>query len=181
RLAGQAARRAERVSARRRRGRGHRLHPAPPQGWSERDPPRPGGCVGDSPLTAGRRGSAGRVEHPTRPAVPAIRIDYECERRFWPTARISEALPILERPSMPSLAASRCSSLTVSAPAPLPVPFEAPRLRAAALAPSRPSAVRVFFGSFVIVFFRRAADCAFFTFLRAAWRCFCVATGSSLP
>jgi hypothetical protein len=57
---------------------------------------------------------------------------------------------------MPSLAASRRSSVTVFAPAPVPVPFEAPRLRAAAFAPSRPSAVRVFFGSFVMVFFRRA-------------------------
>ena len=34
---------------------------------------------------------------------------------------------------MPSLAASRCSSVTVIAPAPLPVPRDAPRLRAAVL------------------------------------------------
>src|SRR3954451_6542589 len=76
---------------------------------------------------------------------------------------------------MPSRAASRCSSVTVIAPAPLPVPFEAPRLRAAALAPSRPSALRVLLDSLVMVFFFRAPDCAFFTFFRAAWRCFCVA------
>src|SRR2546421_11081942 len=76
---------------------------------------------------------------------------------------------------MPSLAASRRSSVTVIAPAPLPVPFEAPRLRAAALAPSRPSAVRVFFESFVIVFFWRAPAWPLLTFLRAACRCFRVA------
>src|ERR671937_376003 len=51
---------------------------------------------------------------------------------------MSWALPILERPSMPSRAASRRSSVTVIAPAPVPVPFDAPRLRAAAFAPSRP-------------------------------------------
>ena len=51
-----------------------------------------------------------------------------------PTARISWAVPILERPSLSSLAASRCSSVTIIAPAPLPVPLDAPRLRAAALA-----------------------------------------------
>src|SRR5215211_6393191 len=81
---------------------------------------------------------------------------------------------------MPSLAASRRSSVTVIAPAPLPVPFEAPRLRAAALAPSRPSAVRVFFGRLVMVRFLDAPACAFLTFLRAACRCFCVAIGVSL-
>jgi hypothetical protein len=54
------------------------------------------------------------------------------------------------------LAASRRSSVTVIAPAPEPVPFEAPRLRAAALAPSRPRAERVFCDSFVMVFFWRA-------------------------
>jgi hypothetical protein len=89
-------------------------------------------------------------------------------RRFWPTARISCALPIFERPSMPSLAASRRSSVTVMAPAPLPVPLEAPRLRAAALAPSRPSAERVLLDSFVIVFFWRAPAWAFLTFFFAA-------------
>src|SRR5688572_26083948 len=87
---------------------------------------------------------------------PGIRRLLLGQRRFWPTARISWALPILERPSIPSRAASRRSSVTVIAPAPVPVPFVAPRLRAAALAPSRPSALRVFFGSFVIVFFCRA-------------------------
>src|SRR5215210_8304534 len=76
---------------------------------------------------------------------------------------------------MPSLAASRRSSVTVIAPAPEPVPFDAPRLRAAAFAPSRPRAVRVFFGSLAMDFCRRAPVCAFFTFLRAACRCFCVA------
>jgi hypothetical protein len=45
---------------------------------------------------------------------------------------------------------------TVIAPAPLPVPFEAPRLRAAALAPSRPRSLLVCFDSLVIVFFLRA-------------------------
>src|SRR5204862_8114791 len=92
----------------------------------------------------------------------------QLERRFWPTERISCALPILERPSIPSLAASRRSSVTVIAPAPLPVPLEAPRLRAAALAPSRPRALRVLLDSLVIVFFLRAPACAFLTFLRAA-------------
>jgi hypothetical protein len=52
----------------------------------------------------------------------------DAERRFCPTARISCALPIFERPSMSSRAASRRSSVTVIAPAPLPVPLEAPRL-----------------------------------------------------
>jgi hypothetical protein len=56
------------------------------------------------------------------------------------------------------------------------VPFDAPRLRAAALAPSRPSALRVERESFVIVFFLRAPAWAFLTFLRAARRCFSVAT-----
>ena len=37
------------------------------------------------------------------------------------------------------------------------------------------SAVRVFFGSFAIVFSRRAAAAAFFTFFRAAAFCFFVA------
>ena len=54
---------------------------------------------------------------------------------------------------MSSRAASRRSSVTVIAPAPEPVPFEAPRLRAAALAPSRPSADLVLDDNFVIVFF----------------------------
>jgi hypothetical protein len=90
-----------------------------------------------------------------QPQVSAVRLQ-ERERRFWRTARISCALPIFERPSMPSLAASRRSSVTVIAPAPRPVPFDAPRLRAAALAPSRPSALRVERESFVIVFFLRA-------------------------
>jgi hypothetical protein len=40
------------------------------------------------------------------------------ERRFWPTARISCAFPIFDRPSMRSFAASRRSSMTVIAPAP---------------------------------------------------------------
>src|SRR5919198_5060451 len=99
----------------------------------------------------------------------------QAERRFCPTARISDALPIFERPSIPSRAASRRSSVTVIAPAPVPVPFVAPRLRAAALAPSLPSAVRVFFGSLAMVLFRRAPAWACLTFLRATWRCFCVA------
>jgi len=60
----------------------------------------------------------------------------EDERGFRPTARISDALPIFERPSIPSRAASRRSSVTVIAPAPVPVPF-----RSAALAGRR-------FGSF---------------------------------
>src|SRR5215213_4614073 len=99
----------------------------------------------------------------------------EREPRFWPTARISWAFPIFERPSMSSRAASRRSSVTVIAPAPLPVPFDAPRFRAAAFAPSRPSALRVLLESLVIVFFLRAPAWAFFTFLRAAWRCLLVA------
>jgi hypothetical protein len=61
------------------------------------------------------------------------------------------------------------------------VPFDAPRLRAAAFEPSRPSAVRVFFDSFVMVFFLRAPVCAFLTFLRAALRCFSVAIPSCYP
>ena len=69
---------------------------------------------------------------------------------------------------MPSLAASRRSSVTVIAPAPEPVPFEAPRFRAAALAPSRPSADLVFADSFVMLFFCRAPAWAFLTFFRAA-------------
>jgi hypothetical protein len=89
------------------------------------------------------------------------------ERRFWPTARINEAFPIFDRPSIPSRAASRRSSVTVIAPAPLPVPLEAPRLRAAAFAPSRPRAVRVLLDNLVIDLFRRAPTCAFLTFLRA--------------
>jgi hypothetical protein len=56
-----------------------------------------------------------------------------------------------------------------------PVPLVAPRLRAAAFEPSRPRAVRVFFDSFVIVFFLRAPTWAFLTFLRAAARCLVVA------
>ena len=40
---------------------------------------------------------------------------------------------------MSSLAASRRSSVTVIAPAPLPVPLDAPRLRAAAFAPCGPA------------------------------------------
>src|SRR4051812_6490320 len=82
---------------------------------------------------------------------------------------------------MPSLAASRRSSGTVIAPAPLPVPFEAPRLRAAALAPSRPRSRRVSADSFEIVFFLRAPDWAFLTFLRAAFRCFSVAMARLYP
>src|SRR4051812_830591 len=81
---------------------------------------------------------------------------------------------------MPSFAASRRSSGTVIAPAPLPVPFDAPRLRAAALAPSRPRSLRVLLDSLLIVFFWRAPDCAFLTFFRAAWRCFSVAMAISL-
>jgi hypothetical protein len=99
-----------------------------------------------------------------QPQVSAVRALQERERRFWPTARISCALLIFERPSMPRLAASRRSSVTVIAPAPRPVPFDAPRLRAAALAPSRPSALRVERESFVIVFFLRAPAWAFLTF-----------------
>ena len=69
---------------------------------------------------------------------------------------MGEALPIFERPSMPWRAGSRRSSVTVIAPAPLPVPLVAPRLRAAALAPSRPSALRVCLDSLLIVRFLRA-------------------------
>jgi len=58
---------------------------------------------------------------------------------------------------MPSLAASRRSSATVMAPAPDPVPRDAPRFRAAAFAPSRPSADFVELGRFAIVRFRRDA------------------------
>ena len=50
-------------------------------------------------------------------------------------------------------------------------PFPA-RLRLAAFAPFLPSAVRVLFGSFEIVFFFFAARAAFLTFLRAAAFCF---------
>ena len=73
---------------------------------------------------------------------------------------------------MPSFAASRRSSVTVIAPAPLPVPFEAPRFRAAAFAPSRPRAERVLLESSVMVFFWRAPAWAFLTFFFAVWRCF---------
>lgn len=59
---------------------------------------------------------------------------------------------------MPSRAASRRSSVTVIAPALLPVPRLAPRLRAAALAPSRPSAARVCLGRAEMV--RAATDAA---------------------
>jgi hypothetical protein len=76
---------------------------------------------------------------------------------------------------MPSRAASRRSSVTVMAPAPLPVPFDAPRFRAAALAPSRPSEDRVSLERFEIERYSRAPVCAFLTFLRAAARCFWVA------
>src|SRR5215207_1011985 len=103
------------------------------------------------------------------------RAQDERDRRVWPTARISCTLPLLERPSIASRAASRRSSVTVIAPAPLPVPFEAPRLRSAALAPSRPSAERVCLESFEMVCFSRAPAWAFLTFLRAVSRCFCVA------
>jgi hypothetical protein len=44
----------------------------------------------------------------------------------------------------------------------------------AALAPSLPRAVRVFFGRCAIVFFRRAALAAFLMFRFAATRCFLV-------
>ena len=54
--------------------------------------------------------------------------------------RINCDLPIFERSSMSSLAASRRSSVTVIAAAPVPVPLVAPRFRAAAFAPSRPRA-----------------------------------------
>src|SRR4051812_45012088 len=82
---------------------------------------------------------------------------------------------------MPSLAASRRSSVTVIAPAPVPVPLDAPRLRAAALAPSRPRSLRVRPDSFVMVFLRRAPACAFLTFLRAACRCLVVAMPVPYP
>src|SRR5690242_7075046 len=78
-------------------------------------------------------------------------------------------------------AASRRSSVTVIAPAPVPVPLEAPRLRAAALAPSRPSAERVSDDRFLMVCFWRAPDWAFLTFLRAVSRCFCVAMRRYYP
>src|SRR5215208_5651352 len=117
----------------------------------------------------GARAARPRAEARRRPAQDPR------ERRFWPTARISWALPIFDRPSMSSLAASRRSSVTVMAPAPLPVPFDAPRLRAAAFAPSRPSALRVLRESLVMVFFCRAPFWAFLTFFRAACRCFWVA------
>src|SRR4051812_48317159 len=94
---------------------------------------------------------------------------------------MSWALPIFERPSIPSLAASRRSSVTVIAPAPLPVPLEAPRFRAAALAPSRPRSRRVLLDSLAMVFFLRAPFWAFFTFARAARRCFSLATTSAYP
>jgi hypothetical protein len=54
------------------------------------------------------------------------------------------------------------------------------RLRAAAFAPSFPSAVRVFFGRREIVFFRLAALAAFLMFLRAAAFCFVVAIADLL-
>src|SRR5204863_9232379 len=100
------------------------------------------------------------LEHAAVAELQAARpvLGEERRRRFCPTARISCAFPIFERPSMSSLAASRRSSWTVIAPAPLPVPFDAPRLRAAAFAPSRPRSLRVFDESFVIVFFWRAPD-----------------------
>ena len=77
-------------------------------------------------------------------------------------------MPIFERPLISSRAASRRSSVTVMAPAPVPVPREAPRFRAAAFAPSRPSADRVLLDRFAIVRLLREADWAFLTFLRAA-------------
>ena len=49
------------------------------------------------------------------------------------------------------------------------------RHRAVPEGPQRPSAVRVLFESFVIVFLRRAPAWAFLTFLLAAARCFAVA------
>lgn len=89
--------------------------------------------------------------------------------------------PIFERPLMPSLAASRRSSRTVIAPAPLPVPLEAPRFLAAAFAPSPPSADRVDRDSLEIVRLLRAARCAFSTLRRAACRCFSVLIGVTYP
>src|SRR5581483_2702136 len=108
-------------------------------------------------------------------------VQRELERRFWETARMSDALPIFERPSIPSFAASRRSSVTVIAPAPLPVPLEAPRLRAAAFAPSRPRALRVSLERLAIVRFSRAPLWACLTFLRAAARCFSLAMIADYP
>src|SRR5437588_8940583 len=105
-----------------------------------------------SPFATSPSGRPGRVS--AAPSLGPVELDprrYLDERRFWPTARISWALPIFERPSIPSLAASRRSSVTVIAPAPVPVPREAPRLRAAALAPSRPRAERVLLDRLEIV------------------------------
>jgi hypothetical protein len=53
------------------------------------------------------------------------------------------------------------------------------RLRLAAFAPSLPSAVRVFFGSFEMVFFLFAARAAFLMFFRAADFCLELAIFSS--
>ena len=52
--------------------------------------------------------------------------------------------------------------------------FDAFRFFCAALAPSLPSAVRVFFGKCATVLFRRAALAAFLMFRFAAIRCFLV-------
>src|SRR5437899_1175464 len=94
---------------------------------------------------------------------------------------MSWALPIFERPSIPSFAASRRNLVTVIAPAPVPVPREAPRLRAAAFAPSRPRALRVWAGRLAIVRLARAPACAFLTLRRAVARCLLVAMLGAYP
>ena len=59
--------------------------------------------------------------------------------------------------------------------------FDPARFFRAALAPSLPRAVRVFFGRCAIVLFRRAARAAFLMFRFAAARCFLVVTSSTEP
>src|SRR4051794_16606350 len=54
------------------------------------------------------------------------------------------------------------------------------RFCAATFAPCLPSAVRTLAGSFEIVFFFLAAAAAFFTFFRAAMRCFVLDMGELL-
>src|SRR5215218_4502223 len=103
-----------------------------------------------------------------RPGRPAL-------RHLWPSALASSARPILERPGTSRRFASSYSSCRVFG-------WEPPsRLRFATAAPCFPRAVRVFLGSFAMVFCSRAALAALRTFFFAAWRCFSVAMRCSYP
>ena len=113
---------------------------------------------------------------------PSVSVDAEARTTEWRSAHIRHEMRVqvsVETKRLSGTSAggeSTCRSLTRVGLLGRDSDFY---FRFAAFADSLPSAVRVFFGSLLIVFLRLAAAAAFLTFLRAAARCFALAKSTS--